>query len=73
MSRFNDACREVATRQGALLLEWAEHPATGEPANRSRDGFHPSPEGHRKAAAEVVRQLERRLRIRTRREEEDVA
>jgi lysophospholipase L1-like esterase len=70
MSAFNEACREVAARHDALVLEWAEHPASDEPEYRASDGFHPSPEGHRRAAAEVVRTLEQRLGIDTRRAEE---
>ena len=70
MSGFNEACREVAASHDALVLEWAEHPASGEPEYRASDGFHPSPEGHRRAAAEVVRTLQQRLGIDTRRAEE---
>lgn len=58
MQAFNQACREVAALHGALLLEWADHPGTGEPVYRAADGFHPSPEGHRRAAAEVVQAIE---------------
>jgi lysophospholipase L1-like esterase len=56
---FNAATREMAAEHGVLLLEWADHPETGEPAYRSADGFHPSAEGHRRAAAEVVQVLRR--------------
>jgi lysophospholipase L1-like esterase len=59
---FNGACREIAAEQDVLLLEWAEHPDTGEPAYRAADGFHPSPEGHRRAAAEVIEALRIRPR-----------
>jgi phospholipase/lecithinase/hemolysin len=41
-----------------LVLEWEDHPETGEPAYRAADGFHPSPEGHRRAAREVIEVLE---------------
>jgi lysophospholipase L1-like esterase len=51
---FNRACRTVAERHDVLVLEWADHPETGEPAYRAADGFHPSPEGHRRAAQEVI-------------------
>lgn len=51
---FNSACREVAARYDALLLEWAAHPNTGDAAYRAADGFHPSPAGHRRAAREVI-------------------
>jgi len=54
---FNSACREVAARHDALLLEWAAHPKTGDAAYRAADGFHPSPAGHRRAAREVISAL----------------
>jgi lysophospholipase L1-like esterase len=54
---FNEACREVSAEHDVLLLEWADHPETGEPAYRAADGFHPSREGHGRAAAEVIETL----------------
>jgi lysophospholipase L1-like esterase len=54
---FNAACRSVAADYDVLVLEWADHPGTGERAYRAADGFHPSPEGHRRAAAEVMEAL----------------
>ncbi|HEY1359371.1 MAG TPA: SGNH/GDSL hydrolase family protein [Thermoleophilaceae bacterium] len=54
---FNTACRAVAAQHGVLVIEWADHPKTGDPAYRAADGFHPSPEGHRRAATEVLRAL----------------
>jgi lysophospholipase L1-like esterase len=54
IEEFNDACRSVAADHDVLVLEWADHPETGEPAYRAADGFHPSPEGHRRAAEEVI-------------------
>jgi lysophospholipase L1-like esterase len=63
MRHFNDAVRAVSADHGALLLEWAEHPGTGHRGNFASDGFHPSPEGHRRAAAEVVAALEAQLEI----------
>ena len=54
---FNEVCRGVAAEHGVLLLEWAEHPETGDPTYRAPDGFHPSPEGHRRAADEVIQAL----------------
>jgi lysophospholipase L1-like esterase len=59
---FNAACRAVAAEHGALVLEWAAHPETGVPAYRTDDGFHPSAEGHRRAAEEVIDVLRTRLR-----------
>jgi lysophospholipase L1-like esterase len=55
---FNASCRAVAADYDVLVLEWADHPETGEPAYRAADGFHPSPEGHRKGAHEVIEALE---------------
>jgi lysophospholipase L1-like esterase len=57
---FNAACRAVAADYDVLVLEWADHPEQGEPAYRAADGFHPSPEGHRRAAAEVMAELRMR-------------
>lgn len=54
---FNAASRQVAAEHDVLVLEWAEHPETGDPAYREPDGFHPSPEGHRRAADEVIQAL----------------
>jgi lysophospholipase L1-like esterase len=54
IEEFNAACRAVAADHDALVLEWADHPKTGEPAYRAADGFHPSPQGHRRAAREVI-------------------
>jgi lysophospholipase L1-like esterase len=67
---FNEVVRRVAAEHGALLLEWSEHPGTGERGNFARDGFHPSPDGHRRAAAEIVAVLKERLDIETRTQEE---
>ena len=70
VSGFNEVIRRVAAEHGALLLEWSEHPGTGERGNFAHDGFHPSPDGHRRAAAEIVAALKERLDIETRRQEE---
>jgi lysophospholipase L1-like esterase len=60
IEQFNAACRKVAADYDVLVLEWADRPETGEPAYRAADGFHPSPEGHRKAAKEVIEVLQTR-------------
>jgi lysophospholipase L1-like esterase len=70
MRDFNEATRAAAAEHEALLLEWAEHPGSGERGNFAPDGFHPSSDGHRRAAAEVAAALEERLDIETRRSEE---
>ena len=64
MQRYNAACRMVAGRHGVPLLEGFDHPAAEERATFASDGFHPSQEGHRRAAAEMVDVLRRRLRRR---------
>jgi lysophospholipase L1-like esterase len=64
MHRFNAACRMVAGRHGVALLEGFDHPAAEQRATFADDGFHPSEEGHRRAAAEMVDMLRRRLRRR---------
>ena len=54
---FNEVCRSVAGHYDVLCLDWSDHPDTERPDYRSGDGFHPSEEGHRRAAAEVVAAL----------------
>src|SRR3954452_21714352 len=54
IEEFNGACRAVARDYGVLVLDWADHPNTGDPEYRADDGFHPSPEGHRQAASDVI-------------------
>jgi len=54
---FNAACRTVAARYDVLVLDWADHPKTGDPAYRADDGFHPSAQGHRRAAGDVLHAL----------------
>jgi lysophospholipase L1-like esterase len=61
--RVNAACRRVAERHGVGLLEGFDHPATRERGTYAADGFHPSPEGHRRAAAAFLRALRARLRL----------
>ena len=55
---FNEVCRSVARRHDVLCLDWADHPDTTRPDYRGEDGFHPSEEGHRRAAAEVLAGLD---------------
>ncbi len=61
---FNAACRSVARRHGVALLEGFHHPAASDRGAYADDGFHPSPEGHRRAAAEFLRALRSRFRVR---------
>jgi lysophospholipase L1-like esterase len=63
MRRFNDAARAVASRHRVALLEGFDHPATRERDTYADDGFHPSPEGHRRAAAAFLRALRNRFRM----------
>jgi len=62
MKLFNAAARGVARRHGVPLLEGFDHPAASKRATFADDGFHPSPEGHRHAAAEFLRMVRYRLR-----------
>lgn len=62
IGRFNAACRAVARRHGVVLLEGSEHPAAERRTTFAEDGFHPSPEGHRRAAAEFLASLTTRIR-----------
>jgi phosphatidylinositol alpha 1,6-mannosyltransferase len=57
MRRFNAACRAVARRHEVALLEGFDHPAAAERGTYAADGFHPSEEGHRRAAVEFLRAL----------------
>jgi phosphatidylinositol alpha 1,6-mannosyltransferase len=50
----NDAIRTVAARRRAICLEWADHAGVDDPGNFAMDQFHPSAEGHRRAAAAFV-------------------
>jgi lysophospholipase L1-like esterase len=63
MRRFNEACRRVAERQDVALLDSLDHPAVGERDTYAADGFHPSAEGHRRAAAAFLRALRTRFRM----------
>ena len=61
MHVFNAACRSVARSHDVLLLEGFDHPAATERDTFADDGFHPSDEGHRRAAAEFLRALRGRV------------
>jgi lysophospholipase L1-like esterase len=62
MRRFNAACRAVAERHGVALLDGFDDPAAAERDTYAADGFHPSAEGHRHAAAAFMRALRTRFR-----------
>jgi lysophospholipase L1-like esterase len=57
MRVFNAACRAVARSHGIALLEGFDHPAASDRKTYADDGFHPSEEGHRRAAMEFLRAL----------------
>ena len=63
MRFFNAACRRVAESHGVALLEGFDHPAASDRETYADDGFHPSPEGHRRAAAAFLRALRTRFRL----------
>ena len=63
MGRFNAALRRVAGRHDVVLMESFDHPATKERDTYAADGFHPSAEGHRKAAREFLRTIRKRFRL----------
>lgn len=65
MRQLNEATRSVARRHGVLCLEFADHPEAGDRGNFAGDGFHPSPEGNRRAAYALMRALGAQLGIRT--------
>jgi lysophospholipase L1-like esterase len=60
MQLFNEASRAVAQSHGVVLLEGFDHPAAAERGTFAEDGFHPSEEGHRRAAYEFLRALKAR-------------
>jgi lysophospholipase L1-like esterase len=62
MRVFNAACRAVAQSHGIPLLEGSNHPAAADRDTYAADGFHPSEEGHRRAAVEFLRALGGRFR-----------
>lgn len=59
MRQLGQATRSVARRHGVHCMEWADHPQAVVRDNFAGDGFHPSRDGNRRAAAEVMRTLER--------------
>jgi lysophospholipase L1-like esterase len=54
---INGAIREVAARRDLICLEWEGHPGVEDPGNFADDRFHPSAEGHERAAAAFVEGL----------------
>jgi lysophospholipase L1-like esterase len=70
---YNAALRSVAQRHGVLLVETAEHPGAEERENFASDGFHASPEGHRRLGRNLVRALAEQLEIEIRTTKEATA
>ena len=62
MRKINAACRAAARRHGVVLLEGFDHPVARLRAAFAEDGFHPSAEGHRRAAAAFLSSLTSRIR-----------
>jgi len=58
MARVNDAIRAEAEAHGFLCLALSEHPGVADPSNVGKDGFHPSEEGHDRAATAVLDALD---------------
>jgi lysophospholipase L1-like esterase len=65
MRQLNEATRSVARRHGVVCLEFADHPAAVDRDNFAGDGFHPSPEGNRRAAGALLRALDARFGFQT--------
>ena len=57
IDQVNKAIRAAAERSDALVMEFSEHPGVGDRSNVSHDDFHPSAQGHRRAAAAVLEAL----------------
>jgi lysophospholipase L1-like esterase len=57
MRLINAACRAIARRYDVVVLEGFDHPIARLRAAFADDGFHPSAEGHRHAAAEFLSSL----------------
>lgn len=74
MGELNAVIRAAAARHGVRCIELAHHPGRVERTNYAADGIHPSPVGHRAAAAVIGPVLEGLLAARAeanRNEEED--
>lgn len=54
---FNEALREVASRTGAVLVDFASHPVTADARLWSIDRLHANPDGHERIAAAAAHAL----------------
>lgn len=59
----NETIRELARERSLICLEVAGHPGLDERENFAVDGLHPSPQGHRRAAAAILEELASRTEI----------
>jgi lysophospholipase L1-like esterase len=53
LDELNHAIRDVAAGFGGTCIELTGHPGQGDRRNFAADGLHPSPSGHRAAAAVI--------------------
>lgn len=51
LEELNEIIREAAARHRFTCVELADHPGRADLSNYAEDGLHPSPAGHREAAA----------------------
>jgi lysophospholipase L1-like esterase len=57
IEQVNAAIRDAAEANGVLCLALSEHPGVADPTNVGKDGFHPSPVGHRRASQAVLQAI----------------
>lgn len=57
IARVNEAIRAEAEAHEVVCLALDDHPGVADPTNVGKDGFHPSPVGHRRAAAALLEAL----------------
>ncbi|MBK5232422.1 MAG: SGNH/GDSL hydrolase family protein [Thermoleophilia bacterium] len=65
MTDLNLAIRDVSAALSVPCLDVVDHPGIGDPGNFESDGLHPSPAGHRHAAAEFRRAIAINFQIET--------
>lgn len=58
---LGDVTREVASRRGAIHVDFLGHPLAGDPSIWSADNLHVNGRGHAVVAGEVIRALSRHL------------
>ena len=60
INQVNEAIRKAAEANGVLCLALSDHPGVADPTNVGKDGFHPSPVGHRRASQVFLQVLDQR-------------